>query len=162
VGEKLVVHEYLPPNGGDVVVRVFFTAHTRTPQGIQEIVNVIRSIADVQRFYPVNQTMSVVMRGSVDQGALAEWLFNELDRPAGVPPAATPHEYQFPGSGPGVVRVFYPNVATPQALQDMTNQVRSAVKVQRAFPYSLLRALVVRGTAGQVAEAEQLIGAGRR
>jgi len=157
--EKPLVHEFHPAGGGDdMVARVFFMAHTRTPQGIQEIVNLIRTMADVQRFYPVNQTMAVVMRGSVAQGALAEWLFNELDRPAGTHSAATPHEYQFPGRPDGLVRVFYvANAGTPQALQEINNQVRIAAQIQRAFPYRSLSALVMRGTAAQIGVAERLI-----
>jgi hypothetical protein len=136
----------------------FFLAHTRTPQGIQEIVNLIRTMADVQRFFPLDQTSSVVMRGSVAQGALAEWLFNELDRPAGTPAAGAPHEYQFPGASPGVVRVFYlTNAGTPQVLQEINNQVRTATQIQRAFPYRSLSALVMRGTAAQIGVAERLI-----
>jgi hypothetical protein len=60
------------------------------------------------------------------------------------------------GSG-DVARVFYPHTSTPQELQDLVNQVRSTVGIQRAVSYSATGALALRGTAGQVAMAEKLI-----
>ena len=142
-------------------VRVFYLANTPNPQGMQEIVNSVRSLGDIQRVAGSNGPMAITVRGTADQAAMAAWLINALDKPAGVAaasPGQTPAaiQYQMAGSG-DVARVFYPHTSTPQELQDLVNQVRSTVGIQRAVSYSATGALALRGTAGQVAMAEKLI-----
>ncbi|MBZ5622967.1 MAG: hypothetical protein LAQ69_30170 [Acidobacteriia bacterium] len=62
-------------------VRVFYLTHTPTPQGLQEIVNSIRSIAELQRVVACNGPRAVAFRGTPVQVALAERLIQERDKP---------------------------------------------------------------------------------
>src|SRR5205814_31579 len=87
-------------------------------------------------------------------------------------PAASPvsastdsatHEYRMPEAsvdhGETVVRVFYlPNTPTVQDFQEVATLVRTTAEIRRVFTYNANRALVMRGTAGQMAHAEWLIG----
>ena len=57
-----------------------------------------------------------------------------------------------------VVKVFYvKNATTVQELQEISTTVRSVTEIRRAFTYNSQFAILVRGTADQVALAEKLI-----
>lgn len=57
-----------------------------------------------------------------------------------------------------VVKVFYiKNATTVQDLQEISTTVRSVTEIRRAFTYNSQFAILVRGTADQVALAEKLI-----
>lgn len=57
-----------------------------------------------------------------------------------------------------VVKVFYiKNATTVQELQEISTTVRSVTEIRRAFTYNSQNAILVRGTADQVALAEKLI-----
>lgn len=85
--------------------------------------------------------------------ALTDWLFPELDQPAGGPAPAN-HTYTMTGRD-GVVRVFHlTHAAKPAQVQEIINVVRTALDINRLFPVVGPGLLVVRGTADQVALAE--------
>jgi len=142
--------------------RVFYLTHTPTPQAMQELVNSVRSLTDLQRVVPVNGPKAIALRGTADQAAMAEWLINALDRPAGTVSPASPNQtpatnqYQLSWSS-DVARVFYPHTSTPEELQALVNDVRSTAHIQRATPCHAPGAVALRGTVGQVALAEKLI-----
>jgi hypothetical protein len=146
---------------GDTVVRVFYLAHTETPQGVLEIVNTIRTIADTQR--ALAYTKAVASRGTASQDALAEWLLNELDSPAGAQPPITgsrnpvTREYQMSGGSSDIVQVLHFRNKTAQQLQEIANSIRTKLNVQRLFTCSSKSALALRGTPSQVALAGQSI-----
>jgi general secretion pathway protein D len=57
-----------------------------------------------------------------------------------------------------VVKVFYlQNVLTTQELTEIVTAVRSAVDLQKVFPYNAQNAIIVRGEADKVALAEKII-----
>lgn len=135
------------------VDRVFYLIHTETPQQIQEIAVVIRSVADIRQVAVVNEQQAVTVHGTGNQIRMAEWLVNELNRPAPDPPPAaqiqnsTAHEYRVPGAPNDVVRVFYLTWSrSPQELQEVVTAVRSIADAQRIFIYNNLKAMAVRGT----------------
>jgi hypothetical protein len=138
------------------VAKVFAVVHLGTPQGLQETVNLTRSIADIQRFFPFNAHSEIVARGTAEQIALAGWLLQQLDQPAVV--VAPPAEYRIPDKFNPVIRIAYlANTTTPAALQETVNAVRSATQMQRAFPSYLRKAIAMRGTADQISRADLLI-----
>jgi len=47
---------------------------------MQELVNAVRSIADVQRVMIDNAIATVTLRGTPAQASMATWLVQELDR----------------------------------------------------------------------------------
>jgi general secretion pathway protein D len=63
------------------VAKVFYLSNVNTPQELQEIVNAVRSIADIQRFFPYNSQNAIIAKGSADQVALAEKILHDLDKP---------------------------------------------------------------------------------
>ena len=49
------------------VAKVFYLSNVSTPQELQEIVNAVRSVADIQRFFPYNAQNAIIAKGSADQ-----------------------------------------------------------------------------------------------
>ena len=150
------VLEYRLPSGGDNVVRVFYVPYAKTVQEFQEAATLVRSIAEIRRMFTFNAPRAVAARGTADQSALAEWLFNELGKPADQnSPSA---EYRMPGGNDDVIRVFHlPRTKTVQDFQEVAVFVRTRTNIKRAFTYNAPRALALRGTATQLGLAAQLI-----
>lgn len=67
----------------DFVVRVFYIRNVTTPQELQEIGNVLRSLADIRRVFPYPSQNAILVRGTVDQVRLAEKLVRDMDKPRG-------------------------------------------------------------------------------
>ena len=63
------------------VMKVFYLNNVNTPQELQEIVTVIRSVADIQRLFVYNAQNAIIARGEADRIALAEKIINDLDKP---------------------------------------------------------------------------------
>ena len=138
------------------VAKVFYVKNTLTPQGIQEMVNVTRSIADMQRFYPYNARHAIVARGTADQMALAAWLVQLLDQPSGQPV----NEYRVTGDRNPIVSVVYlADNQPPESVQEMVSAVRTETQMQRIFGSTACHAVAMRGTADQVSRAGELIKA---
>ncbi|HTS64759.1 MAG TPA: hypothetical protein VMH28_22200 [Candidatus Acidoferrales bacterium] len=75
-------HEYQVPAAvaGGAVARVFYLSSIQAPYLLQEVVNAVRSEANVQRAYPVHQLNAITVRGSNDQIARAEQIIRARDR----------------------------------------------------------------------------------
>ena len=63
------------------VTRVFYLSSVSSAQEVQEIVNVVRSVVDLQRVFPYATQYAIVARGEADKVALAEKLIRDLDKP---------------------------------------------------------------------------------
>jgi general secretion pathway protein D len=65
----------------DEVVKVFYVTNATSVQEFQEIATAIRTVAEIRRVFTYNAQKAMVVRGTVDQVALAEKLVHDLDRP---------------------------------------------------------------------------------
>jgi len=137
-------------------IRIFSLQNTKTPQALQEIINAVRTVAEMQRVVGFNLLNSIVLRGSSDQVVMAEWLVNALDRPAGKSAGMSFGEQPVAGTAE-VARVFFPHTSKPEDLQALTNQVRSEAHIMRAVLVQTPGGLVIRGTAAQLAIAEKIV-----
>ena len=136
--------------------RILYYTHAETMQDTQEIATVIRSMTDMRQISTDTTPRALTVRGTADQIALAEWLFSELDRPANR--QALMREYRPSASGDDWARVFFlAHTETSQDLQEVATLVRSIADIPRLFIYTAPRAVVARGTAGQMALAEWLL-----
>jgi len=143
--------------GQDGVVRVFHFAQARTPAQVQQIINVVRTTLDINRLYPVMGPGLLVVRGTADQVSLAEWLVSQLDV-AKPTPGAPEQARQLPGvRDPEIRLVHLAHTATPVALQELTNILRTITDANRVFPVQVVNVLVFRSTADQVALADWLV-----
>jgi hypothetical protein len=146
----------------DDVVRVFALANTETREQLQEIVTLIRSVADLGRIYSCEEQRAVALRGPADRVGLAAWLVSKLDQPlsgdAAIPNSTTPREYLLPNDPENVVRVFsLAGDLSPEERQKIAARVRAKAGTARMGLYNSLGALAVRGTAVQVAVAEKVL-----
>ena len=153
--------QYPMAAGGDPdnVVRVFYLTHTDTIQSFQELATVVRSIGGMRRLFTYNAPRAIAVRGTAEQIGLAEWLINELDQPVNVASSGK-REYTVPGPGDpdNVVRLFsLTHAGTVQRLQEIALQVRTITQVRRLFTYNATRIIALKGTPGQVEQADQLI-----
>jgi hypothetical protein len=152
-------HEYKMQGSSDDLGRVFYLANSETQQSQQEVMTAIRAVENIRRLFPYPSRRALTVRGTVAEIALAEWLVNELNWPVNAQSSAPtgPREYRVPG-GNEVVSVFYlPRLQNSQELQSAYTAVRSASGARRMFINSAHKALVVRGTAEQMAAAERVI-----
>jgi type II secretory pathway component GspD/PulD (secretin) len=137
-------------------VRVIHVAHSATARSLQELVNAVRTIANINRVFPCNTPQILVVRGTAESVAVAEWLLGQLDQPAGQQGPA-PHEQQLKSQSEGVHVFYLSHADTPQAVQEIANAVRTTANVNRVWPCNQSKALAVRGSAEQVKEVEKLI-----
>jgi hypothetical protein len=152
--------QYVMASGDlDNVVRVFFLTHTETIQNLQEVATLVRTIGDMRRMFTYNAPRAIAVKGTPEQIGLAEWLINQLDQPVDVANSGK-REYTVPGPGDpdNVVRVFsLAHAGTVQRLQEVATQVRVMTQARRVFTYNSPRIIALRGTPGQVEQADQLI-----
>ena len=135
-----------------VIVRVAAPAHIDTPQVLQEIMVVTLGMTDMTRLYPVFSRKVLVMRGTDDQIALAGWLLKQFDGPA----SQGTKEYKMGGPGGQIAQVAYVN-GTPQSLHETASAILKETKIARLFAYEPQGAVAMRGTADQLAKAQQVI-----
>jgi hypothetical protein len=150
------------PSSDDDAVRVFYLKHTGTPQDLQEISTVVRSMTEVRKLFTYASQRGITLRGTTAQMEFAGWLFKELDKPPNQPavtqqsPNSAPSEFPL-FNGNEVARVFYlTHTDTPQALHEIASQVRSIAEIRRAFVINSQKAVAMRGTVAQIALADSL------
>ena len=139
--------------------RTFTFAHTQEHRFMQEMVNLLRGVAEIQRVAaePSQRTMTVA--GNPDQLALATWLFTELDRQASRPAALQVRDNMFSDPRASAVKILSPaHIANAQQAQEAINGIRSIAEVQRCVALSGPGAIVIRGNPEQVALAEWIVG----
>ena len=139
---------------GQSAARVYQFKPAQTVQEMQEIATVIRSIADIKELSVDAGGRQLSVRGPDPQIALADWLFNELDKS----PDTVVHEYRVAAGPDSVVRLFYlPGNLTVQDFQEIVTTVRSITEIRRAVTYNTPRAVVLRGTPEQLVTAEWML-----
>jgi hypothetical protein len=149
------------PTPNENVTQIFYVANTPTVQDFQELATVMRTITDVRRVFTYNTPRAIAVRGTSDQVAFVNWLFNELDQPVHGAPAHQSAIYSYPvvGRDEGTtVRVFYlPHTATTQDFQKTATTIRTTAQIRRVFTWNEARAMVLRGTVDQIELAQRLL-----
>lgn len=144
----------------DDVVRVLYIPNAASVQDFQEVANAIRTTTEIRRVFTYNSGRAMVVKGTPDQIAWAEWMVHELDQSTANAQAdanrSGAHEYTIGNTD--VMRVFYvANAKTVQDFQEMINAVRTTVEIRRVFTYNAARAVAARGTPGEIAMVEWLL-----
>jgi hypothetical protein len=156
-GAKL---EYQMPEGDENIVQIFFLHNMATVQNFQEVATAVRTVADIRRVFTYNEPRAMVVRGTEDQIALAEWLVGQMDLPTVTKPWG-PRDYRMAKGfqfNDSAVRVFYlAHTATPKDFQGIASMVRNIATIRRVFTYNELRAMVVRGAPEQIELADFLV-----
>ena len=144
--------------GDQGTIRVYHLTHTGSRAQLQEIINVLRSTADVPRVSPVSDSTTIALRGTADQAGVADWLVSLLD--AAAPTPGTPiQSHQIAAKLDTEIRLAHLSHATdPKSLQEVVNTMRTIGDMNRAFPVNSVGVVVFRGTTEQVALGEWLLG----
>jgi hypothetical protein len=144
-------------------VRIFYFANTPVLLDFQIMSALFQVLADVRLVYPYNTPRALAVRGTADQLALVDWLFNELDQPAHPNPSHQSDVYNYrvvDRENATAVRVFYlPSIATVQEVDRIASQVSGQAQIRRVFTFNPARAVAVRGSPDQLATAARLLAA---
>ncbi len=65
----------------EMVAQTFYLTNVASAQEIQEIVNAVRSIAELQRVVAFTSQNAIIVRGEADKVALAAKMIHDLDKP---------------------------------------------------------------------------------
>lgn len=154
-----VVHEFTAPGSEDTVV-VYGLAHTASAVSIQELITTVRVVPDINRIFCAMSPKLITMRASPSQVQIVKWLIPELDRQTA---NTGENEMRMPGGNDDVVHVFYLSHATSmERMNGLMTDIRRSAYIQKAFIRSEPPALVLRGTADQIAAASRIIESGDR
>jgi hypothetical protein len=150
------------PRPNENVTRILFVANSPTIQDFQELATLIRSITEIRRLFTYNTPKAIAIRGTTDQVAFAEWLFNEIDQPRNGESSHASAPYNYPDSttteNASSVRVFYlHHTASVQDFQKIADTIRTATGIRRLFTYTSPHALVLRATRDQAEQAQRLL-----
>ncbi len=164
-GQKLTSAQY--DVAGNDMIQVFSLSNTQSPQTQQEMLNVVRSIAEVQRAYACTPARVIVVRTTAEQAAAVDWILQVLDQTPALSTGSAPSalrvlSYPFPDlagiRGNTALRVFYPSLGmAPQALQESINAIRVVAEVQRAVAVNAVQAIVLKTTPEMAALSEWIL-----
>src|SRR5713101_1577815 len=73
--------EYRLSAGRVPVARVYYLINTTSTLGLQEIITVLRTVADIQEIFSYTPARVLAFRGSADEVELSDWLIRKLDLP---------------------------------------------------------------------------------
>jgi type II secretory pathway component GspD/PulD (secretin) len=136
------------------VVRVFYLSHTTTAQQMQEILTTLRTVAEIQKVFNYTALNALTIRGTASDLASCEFLIGKLDLPADAK-AAPPSEFNIPGGN--VIGVYYTSNFSGKKLTAAVTLLRDNLQLTKTFLKTTPQTLIYRGTADQIAKAEQLI-----
>ena len=133
--------------------RTFTLPHVETAEQFQEIANLLMGIGDASTQSLDLGQKTITVHGTPEQLALAGWVCDVLDNP-GEPVTMA---YHMAGVDENTVHLFFaPYAQSRQDFQEVVTAVRAITDMRRMFTYSSSKAIVVRGTADQVAAAAWL------
>jgi hypothetical protein len=154
------VYEYRLPSGE--VGRVIFAPGIETPPGVQELLTVLRTVADVRKIFTFTSNHAVVLSGPDWEIAFAEWIIDQLNQSMQQKPDATPREFtvggpDFKGMGHGARLNFLSNRTSPRQMQELLTVLRAVGDVQKVFSYTASHALILRTGDSDLQRAEWMI-----
>jgi hypothetical protein len=156
-GNESAVLEYKSPAADDVV-RVNFLANVTEPRPMQELLTVLRTVADIAKVFNYNSRHALVLRAKSADMAFAEWIIDQLNLPANQKLDASPRVYPGVTAFNQVARVNYlDNISSQQGMMEMLTVLRMVGEIAKVFNYTSLHAMVLRAPDSDVARAEWMI-----
>lgn len=148
-----VMEADLPIDSRTPVTRVHYLRNSERAN-YQEILTLARVVGEIQFASGGVAPPMIAFRGTSAQAQLGDWLATNLDVPAGTGYSS------FPLGTEDIVRIFFLNAGTQlPAVLDLREKVRRAMNTNRIFNKTSPPAIVVRGTASELSEAQKMIGA---
>jgi len=154
---------YLVAGKSDDGIRMFHLARAaaESPQAIQEMITVIRTVGDIQRVFVYTDHSDLVVRGTATELGLVQSMIGSLDQTPNPQRAAmtmTPEYHYVSGRSTDTVRIYYlAHSSRPQQIQEILTNLRTVLDVQKVFNFTPLEALVLRGSPETVTASEWMI-----
>jgi hypothetical protein len=154
------IHEYKLPSGD--IGRVTFVPGLQTPQASQELLTILRTVADAQKIFSFSANQAIVVRGPEWEVAFAEWIIAHVRQPRPEKPDSAPPEFivggpDFRGLGHGARINFLSNMTSQQGMQELLTVLRTVGDVQKIFSLSSSHAVVFRANDSDLQRAEWMI-----
>ncbi len=154
------IHEYGLPSGD--IGRVIFVPAAQTPQALQELVTILRTVADVQKIFIFSANHAIILRGPDWQIAFAAWITDQVTQSGQQKPDPAPREFTIGGPdfkpvGHGARVNFLTAMTLPQQMQELLTLLRTVGDIQKIFNYTATHALVLRGVDSDLQRAEWMI-----
>ena len=105
---------------------------------MQELLTVLRTVADVQKIYTISSNHTLVMRGPEWQVLFSQWIIDQLNVPAGQKPDTTPHEFttggpDLRGLGHGARLNFLASLTRRMQMQELLTVLRTVGDVHEGL-----------------------------
>ena len=151
---------YTLPTGE--TARVNFLVYQRTPQNVQELLTILRTVADVQHVFNLTSNSAIVLRGPVWSIDFAEWIIGQIDQPNPAKPDTTEREFNvggpdFRGLGHSARLNFLANMTSIRQTSELLTVLRTVGEVQKIFTFTSTHALVLRAGDSDLQRAEWII-----
>jgi hypothetical protein len=155
----LTVSSAFAQNTDPVTSRTYLvTGPTPSARDYQELLTVIRTVADVRDVAMDAAAGQITFGGRGESPEMAEWLLQQLDKTPGKTQSETP-EFHSTKKDDNLAVFYLAHVKGPRGIQEALTVLRTVADVQKVFAYSALNALAVRAPAGQMALAKWMIQA---
>lgn len=140
---------------GENYVRLFRFPRAKDAQQFNEAQTMIRTLTDTRRVYPYISKRVIFLRGTEEQIDMSRWVLAQIDKE--LPLAQKTNSTDYTTKAGDVMRMFYFSSEMPlQKFQETQTAIRKATEVRRTYSYASARALAIRGTAAQIAQAAAL------
>lgn len=154
------IYEYGLPSGD--IGRIKFVPNVQTPQDVQELLTILRTVADVQKIFIFSSNHAIVLRAPGWQAAFSEWIIDQLNQPREPKPDSAPREFtvggpDYRGTGHGARLNFLANMTGQQQMQQVLTVLRTVDEVQKVFAYNSSHALIFRAGDTDLERAEWII-----
>jgi len=135
-----------------------------TGADITAAVTAIRTVVDLQRLFPFEAHKAIVCRGTPEKIAAAEWMVNQVLPYGGQAPGGDSQPYLMgperleKEDGNSFIQIFRmdPKSTDPE-LTAMVTAIRTTADLQRLFPFSSGKALILRASPAKVAAAGWIV-----
>jgi len=130
-----------------------------TEKDYQDLSTAVLTISGLKARAMDTATLELSVRGPLEQVRIADWVVQELDRPAASTPPPPSNPYTLQTKEPeNTIRVFYPSqITTDQSFNEVMTAVRTITDIRYVSPYTSHRAVVLRGTREQLKLAEWVL-----
>ena len=150
------VHEYKSPSGD--IGRVNFLPNLQKPQELQELLTILRTVADVQKIFTFSSNRAIILLAPEWQVSFSEWIIDQLQqKPDSAPREFTVGGPDYRGLGHGARLNFLSNMTSPQQSQETLTVLRTVGDVQKVFSFSSRPALILRAGDSDLQRAEWII-----
>jgi len=153
------VRQLRPAPGADDVIRVWYLRSAGSPRDVQEMLTILRTVADVRMVFNYSPLRVLALRGTEATMDMADWLLAKMDLSSG---EGASEVYAGKGAPGDLAQVFYLKPgSTGEELKSLLTELRRVGRVYKVFDRSTPPMMVVRGGPAELAKTREIIAAGK-